>query len=615
MSARASAFAVNLLLAVLPAARCQKLDWPDCPAKGCTPCPFYSDGRPNCTCFEGYSLNGQPRPGGGRSPLVWDKVQGWLGKCQPVTCGKPPHPAQSFMEKPGHEFPIQMSYPQSLNLLCNVGYYVQGFQQNLYSPGVSQEDSSSSDSSIGFTLPRSANTTTTSPSDADASRLIELWCMADGTFGNSTGLRCEPICGDGRLVPKDHLPMYDPREQCDDGNRRSGDGCSADCRVEPGYVCTGGSPTSNDACQKAFAFANSSLLISITGARRPDTQEVALATLKAISEALRCPERDLEVVAVTAVGTAKTSSLGTGTTTYSTTFLGLANSQFHYVQARVEVRFNIKVSDPNLLSSDQIKAELETPQVFLPKVMVAYMEKTSLRDLYVTAVEVKQARVQGNDKPASSGMALGEILGLIYSIAMPILSYLFVIGVVAPAITWFSRVRHRKFTLMGNHNLISKKYREGWAQNICGWTKSRLMCASLICCLPARMAYTWDTVGVFPYWTGVVRAFMCFNLYMLGCWPCGACLVAGLRGDIRDFFGFGDGVRGNVELVDVVCYCCCPICSVIQEARHVDDAYKDFIPALLESRRHAREKSWTAMEDAPATQAMIGLPVEAPVLL
>lgn len=611
MSARVFAFAVIVLLAVLRAARCQELDWPDCPAKGCTPCPFYSDGRPNCTCFEGYSLNGQPRPGGARSPLVWDKVQGWLGRCQPVKCGKPPHPAQAVMEKSGDEFPTRMSYPQRLNLLCNAGYYVQGFYENLNSPGLSQEDSSSSGSSIGFTLPRSVSTSTTSPS-ANASRLIELWCMADGTFGNSTGLRCEPICGDGRLVPTDHLPMYDPREQCDDGNEQSGDGCSEDCRVEPGYVCTGGSLTSNDACQKASAFANSSLVISITGARRPGTQEVTLATLKAISEALRCPERDVEVVAVTAVGTAKTNSLGTGVTTSSTTFPGLDNSHFHYVQARVEVRFNIKVSDTNLLSSDQIKAELDTPQVFLPKVMVAYMEKTSLRDLYVTAVEVKQADVQGKDKLASSGMAFGDLLGLVYSIAVPILSYLFIIGVVAPAITWFFRVRPRQFILMGNHNLMPKRYKEGWVQNICGWTKSRLMCASLICCLPARMAYTWDTVGVLPYWTGVVRAFMCFNLYMLGCWPCGACLVAGLRGNIRDFFGFGDGVRGNVELADVVCYCCCPICSVVQEARHVDDAYIDFIPALLEARRRAREET---LEQAPATQAMIGLAPEPPVLL
>eukprot|EP00930_Biecheleria_cincta_P023043 TRINITY_DN16699_c0_g2_i1.p1 TRINITY_DN16699_c0_g2~~TRINITY_DN16699_c0_g2_i1.p1 ORF type:complete len:613 (-),score=48.56 TRINITY_DN16699_c0_g2_i1:22-1860(-) len=612
MSANNQAFTVTMLLAVLPTVCCQQADWPDCPAKGCTPCPFYSDGRPNCTCFEGYSLNGQPRPGGGRSALVWDKVQGWVGTCQPVACGKPPHPAQSSVEKSGDEITAWMVYPQNLIFLCNVGYHVEGFQQDIYSAGVSQEDTSSSPSSIAFNSPSADNATTIAPSGSDVSRLMRIWCMADGTFGNSTGLRCEPICGDGRLVPTDHLPMYDPREQCDDGNSQSGDGCSRECRVEPGHVCTGGSLTSADACQKAFAFATGSLVISITGARRPGTQEVALATLKAISKSLRCPERDLEIVAVTAVGAAETNLVGS--TTSSTTIAGSAKSLYHFVQARFDVQFKIKVSDPKVLPSYQIGAELETPQVFLPKVMVAYMQQTSLRDLYVTAVEVKQADVTGEEKPVSSGMSLGETLALMYSVAVPILSYLFVIGVVAPAITWFFRVRPREFVLMGHHDIISQRYKQGWVYNICGWTKSRLMCASLVCCLPARMAYTWDTVGVFPYWTGVVRAFMCFNLYVLGCWPCGACLVAGLRGNIRDFFGFGDGVRGNLELADVACYCCCPICSVIQEARHVDEAYRDFIPAFLESQRHARERNWSTQE-APAAQAMIGLPDDGPVII
>lgn len=39
---------------------------------------------------------------------------------------------------------------------------------------------------------------------------------------------CLPICGDGDR---------DVDEACDDGNRRSGDGCSADCQIESGYTC------------------------------------------------------------------------------------------------------------------------------------------------------------------------------------------------------------------------------------------------------------------------------------------------------------------------------------------------------------------------------------------
>jgi RHS repeat-associated protein len=37
-------------------------------------------------------------------------------------------------------------------------------------------------------------------------------------------------CGDG---------VVDPIEECDDGNTTGGDGCSANCAVEPGYTCTG----------------------------------------------------------------------------------------------------------------------------------------------------------------------------------------------------------------------------------------------------------------------------------------------------------------------------------------------------------------------------------------
>ncbi len=35
---------------------------------------------------------------------------------------------------------------------------------------------------------------------------------------------------------------------CDDGNTRDGDGCSAECYVEPEYECTGGSAVGPDIC-------------------------------------------------------------------------------------------------------------------------------------------------------------------------------------------------------------------------------------------------------------------------------------------------------------------------------------------------------------------------------
>jgi fibro-slime domain-containing protein len=45
---------------------------------------------------------------------------------------------------------------------------------------------------------------------------------------------CTTACGDGLLLPIDK----DNGQVCDDGNTVSGDGCSADCKKEDGFVCT-----------------------------------------------------------------------------------------------------------------------------------------------------------------------------------------------------------------------------------------------------------------------------------------------------------------------------------------------------------------------------------------
>ena len=52
--------------------------------------------------------------------------------------------------------------------------------------------------------------------------------------------KCSEICGDGiRFVLA-----------CDDGNTRNGDGCSRQCKIEPGFSCFGGSPTTPDSCTR-----------------------------------------------------------------------------------------------------------------------------------------------------------------------------------------------------------------------------------------------------------------------------------------------------------------------------------------------------------------------------
>ncbi|MBV9949858.1 MAG: DUF4215 domain-containing protein, partial [Myxococcales bacterium] len=59
--------------------------------------------------------------------------------------------------------------------------------------------------------------------------------VADGACDGDV---CEqapvPVCGDG---------IVNGTEQCDDGNAKSGDGCSDACRLEPGFACNKASPT------------------------------------------------------------------------------------------------------------------------------------------------------------------------------------------------------------------------------------------------------------------------------------------------------------------------------------------------------------------------------------
>lgn len=57
----------------------------------------------------------------------------------------------------------------------------------------------------------------------------ELSCLSNCAFDTS-GCEVPAGCGNG---------IIEPGEECDDGNTQSGDGCSADCRIEPGYECIG----------------------------------------------------------------------------------------------------------------------------------------------------------------------------------------------------------------------------------------------------------------------------------------------------------------------------------------------------------------------------------------
>ncbi len=72
--------------------------------------------------------------------------------------------------------------------------------------------------------------------------------IEDGYVCMTAGVPCTPICGDGILVGS---------EACDDGNRIGGDGCSANCTLEVGYYCqTPGIPCELDTCGNGFVGPN-----------------------------------------------------------------------------------------------------------------------------------------------------------------------------------------------------------------------------------------------------------------------------------------------------------------------------------------------------------------------
>ena len=60
-----------------------------------------------------------------------------------------------------------------------------------------------------------------------------------GMVYNNYTYTCAPICGDGTKLST---------EECDDENSSNGDGCSADCIIEPGFKCFEPAPTSPSSC-------------------------------------------------------------------------------------------------------------------------------------------------------------------------------------------------------------------------------------------------------------------------------------------------------------------------------------------------------------------------------
>ena len=85
--------------------------------------------------------------------------------------------------------------------------------------------------------------------------------------------RCIEHCGDGKRFIV----------ECDDGNNDDGDGCSLDCKIEQGYTCTGGSPSSKDNC---LLFNPSEVTLSESGQIRLPTSIILNIKINYIAKEL-----------------------------------------------------------------------------------------------------------------------------------------------------------------------------------------------------------------------------------------------------------------------------------------------------------------------------------------
>ncbi len=104
--------------------------------------------------------------------------------------------------------------------------------------GSSAETSSSSRSSVQYEKARCGDKLILLNEDCDDGNAVSgdgcsSVCKVETGFNCNRGQpsTCRYACGDGVIASG--------KEDCDDGNAYDGDGCSAYCHAEPGYSCSG----------------------------------------------------------------------------------------------------------------------------------------------------------------------------------------------------------------------------------------------------------------------------------------------------------------------------------------------------------------------------------------
>jgi len=276
------------------------------------------------------------------------------------------------------------------------------------------------------------------------------------------------------------------------------------------------------------------------------------------------------------------------------------------------LRFKIKISNPRRLTIDDVQGLLERPNMLKPKLMVAYADRTSLSDLYVTVVNLGEVEVDGDLEEGRINSDAFELSAFLWEWSLrigPGLLYLFFVFFITPTLYYAASIRKRHQRLFGRYTEIETRFIGRWAFGFCTWMEHKAQCVTLFLCLPARVADTWDSIGFMPYWTGVQKTVCCCAMYLCGCCVCAACIPAKQRSDMRDFFEMGDKVKGNIERRDYCQYLFCPLCCIIQEAMHTDAAL-DTLPLPVEDKQRIAEEQYAkARAEEDEARHRVSIPV------
>lgn len=126
--------------------------------------------------------------------------------------------------------------------------------------------------------------------------------------------------------------------------------------------------------------------------------------------------------------------------------------------------------------------------------------------------------------------------------------------------------------------------RRRWRFGLSEWTKVPTLCLFSFLCAPIRWADTMRMAGFLNYLAALL---LVVGLLVLGCLTLGigfcflVLVCVHYRRRMREKFN----IRKSSYLSDVLAYVFCPVCSIVQEARQMEEAYLSRHPSVREESK------------------------------